>query len=67
MQYRCWQNDTDRIRYQTIKLFPFGLLVYSAYSIIVFRDNNFPNDVKMKNNIHLSLKKKKKSFIFVEN
>ncbi len=51
IQYRYWQNDTDTIWYQTIKnsLFSFGLLVYSAYSIIVFRDITFPNDVKMKN------------------
>ncbi len=53
IQYRYWQNETDKIRYDTkplkIHFFPFGLLVYSAYSITVFRDHNFPNDVKMKN------------------
>ncbi len=41
------------IRYDTKplknSLFSFGLLVYSSYSIIVFGDHNFPNDVKMKN------------------
>ncbi len=64
-----YNTDTDKtipIRYDTKplknSLFPFGLLVYSAYSIIVFRYHNFPNDVKMKTK-HAFNNKKKKSFL----
>ncbi len=51
IQYWYWQNDTNTIRYDTkplkISLFPFGLLVYSAYSIIVFRGHNFPKNMHL--------------------
>ncbi len=53
-----YNTDTDKTipiwydmipNHWKIHFFPFGLLVYSAYTIIVFRNHNFPNDVKMEN------------------
>ncbi len=69
--YDRYNTDTDKtipIRYDIIPnhykihFFPFGLLLYSAYSIIVFRDHNFQNDVKMKNKT--CIYKKNHSFLY---
>ncbi len=49
---------------QTVNFFPFALLVYSVYSIILLRDHNFQNDVKMKNAFKMHLIKKNHSFLY---
>ncbi len=49
---------------QSVHFFPFGVLVNPAYSIILFKDHNFPNDVKMKTKHAFN---KQKSYIFVSN